>query len=117
MVIFSLQFQSINFQNLPPPPQHKALKLKLEKETHQIQGVIELLVHFNHFPKNGTINITFNTPKLLPCDTGAPISSNSTDNITEIILSMVGYANRINIPLNVNPLMRVMILKILHNCT
>ena len=70
MVIFSLQFQSINLLVEPepatPPPgknknkktKHKTLKLKLEKETQQTQGVIKLLVYFNHFLKNGTINIT-----------------------------------------------------------
>ena len=85
MVSFSLQFQSINLlvepEPAPPPPpppprknknkktKHKPLKLKLEKETHQTQGVIEILVYFNHFPKNGTINITMqfsrNTPHKL----------------------------------------------------
>ena len=29
---------------------NKALKLKLEKETHQNRGVIELFIYFNHFP-------------------------------------------------------------------
>ena len=74
----------------PPPPKkkknlHKALKLKLEKETHQTKRVIEHLsssLTSTTLPEMGDIKslvaLTISTAPKLPCNTGAPSSGNST---------------------------------------